>query len=171
MKVRKIKRPAGIFTFDFRPVAEDGFGVWLHSPRGSAWEAPHDVGTMPFDVLMLLNPDRWWVALWVDDPGNKRVEIDVCLVPIRESDGWTYVDLELDPVRHEDGTIEILDRDEFDNACRNGWIAESDAQMANAVATAMEAALRNREEPLGNEGWRRLDSLRGASGLRSQILE
>lgn len=159
MKIRKIKRPGGVFTFEFRPVTEDSFGVWLHLPRGSVWEAPHDVGTLPFDVLILLSPERCWVAWWVNDSNDKRVEIDVCLSPVREGDGWSYVDLELDPVRHENGTIEIQDRDEFDTACRQGWIAESDAHMADAVANAMGAALRNREEPFGKEGWHRLNAL------------
>jgi hypothetical protein len=161
MRIRKIKRPGGVFTYEFRPVTEDNFGIWLHLPRGAVWKAPHDGGLLPFDALMLLSPKRSWVAWWVDDPRDRRVEIDVCLPPTRESDGWSYIDLELDPVRHEDGTIEIQDRDEFDTACRNGFISENDAQMADAVANTIEAALRNREEPFGNEGWRRLDGLRG----------
>ena len=91
------------------------------------------------------------------------MEIDVCLAPIRLDDGWSFVDLELDPIQHEDGVIEIADRDEFDAACRDGWIVKEDADMANEVATAMEHALRTRDEPFGAEGWHRLDRLQ--SGL------
>jgi hypothetical protein len=161
-KLRKIKRPGGVFVYDVQPVVEDGFGVWLYAARGSNWEAPHDQGTLPCDVLLLLSPERHWVAWWVDDPDDKRLEIDVCLAPERKHDGWSYVDLELDPIRHEGGMIEIEDTDEFDDACRSGWIRPEDARMAHETALAMETALRNHEEPLGDEGWRRLADLHGS---------
>ena len=156
LKLRKIKRPAGIFTFDVQPLVEDAFGVWLYALRGSNWEAPHATGELPFDVLILLSPERCWVALWVDDPADKRLEIDICIAPERDNNGWSYVDLELDPIRHEGGIIEIEDGDEFEAACRNGWISSKDAEMAEATALVMEAALRRRDSPLGEEGWRRL---------------
>src|SRR6185436_1570614 len=122
MRLRKLKRPAGAHVFDVRPVTDDEFGVWLYVPRGAKWEAPHDTGTCPFEALVLLNPRHAWVAWWVDDPANRRVEIDVCLRPDREDDQWSYVDLELDVIRHEDGSVEIVDQDEFNTACQDGWI-------------------------------------------------
>src|SRR5262249_42523500 len=100
------------------------------------------------------------VASWVDDPADRRLEIDVCLAPESEIDGWSYVDLELDPVRHRNGVIEIEDYDKFEVACRNGWITSNEARVAQETAVAIEAALRTRAEPLGDEGWRRLDALR-----------
>jgi hypothetical protein len=160
VKLTKIKRPAGAGHFVVEALMEDEFGVWLYVPTGSAWEAPHDTGKLPFDVLTLIQPDRHWVTWWVDDPADRRLEIDVCLPPQREPEGWSYIDLELDPVRHEDGRIEILDRDEFDVACREGWIESEDAETALAAATAMELALRSRQEPWGDEGWRRLAAAR-----------
>lgn len=160
VKLWKIKRPAGRGFFDLHPLVEDEFGVWLHGARGSKWRAPsHATGTLAFDVLVLLSPERCWVAWWVDDPGDRRLEIDVCQAPMREDDGWSYVDLELDLVRHSDGTTEIVDRDEFDTACLDGWISEKEAEMANEVTNAMDAVLRSGEEPLGEEGWRRLGKL------------
>ncbi len=160
MKLYKIKRPGGVFSFDVEAIAEDPAGVWLHLPLGSPCEAPHDAGALPFDVLVLLNPDRCWVAWWVGDPADRRLEIDVCLPPERVEDGWSFVDLELDPIRHEGGIIEIEDRDEFETACRDGWIAAPDAEMAQATAIALEAALHTREEPLGESGWLKLEALR-----------
>jgi predicted RNA-binding protein associated with RNAse of E/G family len=96
------------------------------------------------------------VAWWVDDPTDKRLEIDVCLAPERTDDGWSYVDLELDPVRHANGVIEIQDHDEFVVACRDGWITAEDAAIADATAKTLATALQKREEPLAEEGWRRL---------------
>ena len=111
LKLRKIKRPAGVGYFDVLTLTEDEFGVWLYAPAGSTWKAPHDTGKLPFDVIALVNPNNWWVAWWVDDPGGKRLEIDICLPPQREDDGELDVDLELDPIRHESGLIENQDRD------------------------------------------------------------
>lgn len=156
MKLTKIKRPAGPGHFVVEALLENEFGVWVYAPTGSDWVAPHDTGKLPFDALALIHPDRFWVTWWVDDPLDRRLEIDVCLPPQRDPDGWSYIDLELDPVRHEDGRVEILDRDEFDAACRSGWIDAADAERALAAATFMEVALRNRQEPWGDEGWRRL---------------
>ena len=162
LKVHKIKRPGGVGWFDVEPVGEDEFGIWLHAARGSAWQAPHDVGTLSLDVLLLISPARYWVAWWVDDPADRRLEIDVCLQPDRVVDGWSFVDLELDVVRHEGGAIEIHDRDEFAIACRNGWIDASQADIAEATAIRLESALRERREPLGDNGWAILEGLRAA---------
>ena len=160
--MHKIKRPGGVYSLDVEPVDEDEFGMWLHAPRGSAWQSPSDTGTLPFDVLLLLSAVRFWVAWWVDDPADRRLEIDVCLCPVRVNDGWSYVDLELDPVRHENGIIEIEDRDEFDAACLQGWIAGADAEIAQTTAADLEDALGQRRAPFGKDGWQRLESLREA---------
>lgn len=161
LKLYKTKRPGGVFSFDVQFLVEDDYGVWLYSPVGSEWMAPHDEGVLLFGALLLIRPDRYWAAWWVDYPNGRRLEIDVCLRPERVVDGWAYVDLELDAVRHADGTIEIEDRDEFDIACSNGWITVSDGKIAELTANAMAAALREREEPFGIEGWQRLDALLG----------
>jgi hypothetical protein len=156
MTVWKIKRPAGRGSFDVRPLVEDQFGVWLYAPRGSVWKAPHATGTLPFDALALFSPEQWWVAWWVEDARGRRIEIDVCLPPQREPNGWSYVDLELDVVKRENGSTEVLDRDEFDAACLNGWISAQDARRADVITEAMADALRRGDEPFGEEGWRRL---------------
>src|SRR4051812_1227860 len=141
MTLNKIKRPGGTFSYEILFLVEDEYGVWLHAPVGTKWKAPHDEGTLPFAVLLLLRRDRNWVAWWVDDPADRRLEIDICLRPERVHDGWAYVDLELDPVRHEGGSIEIQDLDEFDTACRSGWMTAADAEIAAKTSAEMETAL------------------------------
>jgi Protein of unknown function (DUF402) len=160
VKLHKIKRPAGDFCFTVELVGEDRFGTWLCGRTGAPWTAPHDTGTLPFDALALVNPQQHWVGWWVDDPDDRRLEIDVCLPPERVADGWRFVDLELDPVRHErGGDIEIEDWDELADARRDGWMTPADAAIAEQTATAMEAALRERRAPFDDEGWRRLAAL------------
>ena len=151
-----------MFSFSVEQVDEDAHGVWLSALRGSRWTAPHDTGNLPFDVLILIGEARNWVVWWVDDSYDKRVEVDICLPPSRTSEGWGFVDLELDPMRHESsGLIVVHDRDDFDEACRQGWITRADAEVADATARTMADALRVRRPPFGEEGWTRLSAPRG----------
>jgi len=160
VRLDKIKRPAGTFEFDMLQVERGAQGVWLWYPVGSSWRAPHDHGTMPFDALLLVSPESS-VTWWVDDPADKRIEIDVCLQPLETPTGWSFVDLELDPVRHEaTGLVEVQDRDEFEHAVGRGWMSSADAEFALTHASAIENALISRLEPWGDEGWARLQNLK-----------
>lgn len=154
LRLSKIKRPAGVFWFDLHPVCEDADGTWLRGPVGTRWGAPHDSGTLAVPVVVLLAAERPWVAWWVGDPADRRLEIDVCLPPRRTDTGWRFVDLELDPVLHErDSRVEIEDRDEFEQACRDGWIGVAEAALARSTAEERAAALRRRDEPWQARGW------------------
>jgi hypothetical protein len=41
--------------------------------------APHDSCALPGPVVVLIATDRPWVAWWVGDPADRRLEIGVCL--------------------------------------------------------------------------------------------
>jgi hypothetical protein len=156
VRLDKVKRPGGTFTFELAAAGDDAHGTWLLGPAGAPWTSPDGQGVLPFDVLVLLAPGRPWVTWWVDDPADRRVEIDVCLPPEPTDRGWRYVDLELDPIRHEDGTVEVEDHDELAVARAQGWMSAADAELALQTADETERALRDRLEPWGDEGWRRL---------------
>jgi uncharacterized protein DUF402 len=161
IRLHKVKRPGGIFWFDLQPVTRDHDGTWLRGPAGSRWHAPHDSGTLPVAVVVLLAPGRPWAAWWVDDPADRRLEIDVCLPPERTAGGWQYVDLELDPIRHADGRVEIEDQDEYEESYRNGWMTADDAALARTTADACAALLRRRTEPWLERGWQLLAEFDG----------
>lgn len=159
----KVKRPGGTYSFELRHVATDAHGTWLSFLEGSAWRAPHDAGVITFDALVLLAEDRPFVTWWADDPDDRRVEIDVCLPPTRTASGWSFVDLELDPVRYEaDGRVEIQDEHELAASVGAGWMSETDARLARETAASMAEALRMGREPWGSLGWTRLRRIRGA---------
>jgi hypothetical protein len=160
VRLDKVKRPGGTFSFELSAAGADRHGTWLFGPTDALWTSPHDQGVLPFDVLVLLAPDRPWVTWWVDDPADRRVEIDVCRPPEPTDQGWRYVDLELDPIRHEDGRVEIEDEDELAEAREQGWMSADDAELAVQVAEQTAQALRDRIEPWGAEGWRRLGAAR-----------
>jgi predicted RNA-binding protein associated with RNAse of E/G family len=156
VKLHKIKRPGGVYPFGIEQVGEDEHGVWLVACRGAQWTAPDDAGTLDFDVLVLIYSGRNYVVWWVDDPEDRRIEIDVCLPPSRTADGWSLIDLELDPIRHESGAVAAYDRDEFVDACREGWISAAEAIIAERSAREAADALEMRRPPFGDEGWQRL---------------
>jgi hypothetical protein len=164
--LHKIKRPGGVHRYDTLLSGTDEFGTWLFAPQGAAWQAPHDSGRLPFDVLVLLAPARPYVAWWCNDPHGRRLEIDVCLPPEPVTDGWSFVDLELDVIRHEDtGRTEVVDHDEFRAARRAGLIDPAAARLALATARDVQARARDRVEPLGSAGWRNLAPLRRNHGV------
>lgn len=160
VRLDKRKRPGGVHRFQLRPVRQDRDGVWLAGPIGSPWTAPHDTGTLPVPVVVLLAPDRPWAAWWVGDPHDPRLEIDVCLPPAPHHAGWRYTDLELDPVRHErDDRVEIEDWDEYEEAVHHGWMTGTDAALARRTAEDRADALRRGDEPWQQDGWRLLAQL------------
>ncbi|MGC4893022.1 DUF402 domain-containing protein [Micromonospora sp. DT31] len=157
VRLTKVKRPGGIFWYDLEPVRQDADGAWLRGLPGSPWGGPHDSGTLPVPVVVLLATGRPWVAWWVGDPADRRLEIDVCLPPEQTGAGWRYVDLELDPVLHErDSRVEIEDWDEYEQACRDGWMGADDAGLARSTAEDRAEALRRRDEPWQARGWQLL---------------
>lgn len=160
VRLEKVKRPAGLFWYDFEAAIEDGHGTWLYGRTGSRWGAPHDSGNLPVAALVLLHPGRPWVAWWVADPADQRIEIDVCLPPERIGDGWRYVDLELDPVRHEQtARIEIEDEDEYEQSRREGWMSPDEARLARQAAEDGARLLRQQDQSWSARGWQLLDTL------------
>lgn len=161
VRLHKIKRPGGVFWYDLEQAGQDRDGTWLHGSAGSPWGAPHDCGLLSVPVVVLLAAGRPWVACWVGDPADRRLEIDVCLPPVPTGAGWHYVDLELDPVLHEpSGRVEIEDWDEYDQARRNGWMSEDDATLARTTAERCAEALRQGTQPWLRRGWQLLQAQR-----------
>jgi hypothetical protein len=158
IKLTKVKRPGGVFSFDMEALASDEHGEWLYAPAGSQWNAPHDAGALAFDVVVLLSADPVSVTWWQEDPGGRTLGVDVCLPPERSPDGWRFIDLELDPVRREDGAVDVEDEDEFRTACDQGWISPDEAAFALRMAGELASLLREWREPWGVEGWSRLAS-------------
>ena len=166
MLLEKVKRPAGIAVREIEVVRDDEHGTWLLIPAGSPWTTPKSTGRMPADLLVLLAPKRPWVTKWWDDDAKRTVEIDVCLPPERTERGWSYVDLELDPVRHEgdEPWVEIEDWDEYDEAVAAGHMSAADALLAREVAEDLAARLRDPADALWALGWQTLRDITATRG-------
>lgn len=171
--IRKIKRPEGIGRWPAYVVNEDQYGRWLFSPKGTIYrgqsgeessECEVGQGSGPAGIPVLhLIPDReWWVAAWFDEPAS-WIAVDICIPARFRDEEWCYVDLELDPFAHADGTVGLHDEDEFATAWRSGVISDAEATEARAAARTIDEALRSRAEPFGRLGWDRLEWARDLS--------
>lgn len=166
VRLEKIKQPGSrVFSFEMRPLASDPHGEWFLLPCGSPWSAPHDTGTLPFDVVLLIKAERPWVAWWAPHPGDSRLEVDVCLPPSRSDHAWRFVDLELDVFkRRGDGGVSVEDREEFDDAVRAGAITHDDARLAEETTRDLERTLARGQETWIARGWVLLDGVVGRRG-------
>ena len=110
-----------------------------------------------YNVMHLMPKSGWWVATWRRKHGVV-IGIDISTPP-RFNDGeWQYVDLELDPLMHSNGRVELEDEDEFEEACRRGLIESDEATSAAEASEWVVRALQSRQEPFGDVGWDRLDA-------------
>ena len=157
-------------------LGKDRHGVWLYTPVGSLFRGSDgettgecEVGQGNRDgglpVVSLVPVDGWWFATWYGNNADPWISVDVC-TPATLVDGeWTYVDLELDPHRSQDGRVWIDDEDEFLDACNAGTIAPDEQVAARAAADEIERRLRALEEPFANAGWQWL-----RQGMAMQLL-
>jgi hypothetical protein len=164
--IKKIKRPDGVGRWPAYVTAEDSFGVWLYSPKGSVYRGRTgtvvtecEVGQGNRDagrpVLHLMPRASWWTAAWCFDEDEPVIGVDICTPPSLIDEEWQFIDLELDPHAFGGGRVEVLDEDEFLVACVAGLITPTEAVYARATAREIERLLRQRVEPFGQIGWQR----------------
>jgi hypothetical protein len=162
--VEKRKRPDGRGLWPAYEVGNDEFGTWLYTPQRSLFRGEAN-GEVAFcnvgnpvgpgrHVLSLIPADDWWIAtFWPPDRElGFTVTLDVCTPPTKVGDVWTYIDLELDPWIDLQGEAHIQDEDEFEHACREGWIPGHEATAARDVADRMCTQLSAGTEPFGAIG-------------------
>lgn len=106
------------WTYDAVHLGEDEHGVWLGGPAGTVMDRPGVRLVFDFPTAVLVPREQPWVAAFNADapPGIRawyEIYIDISTVPVWVGDTMTAYDLDLDVVRRWDGTVEILDADEF----------------------------------------------------------
>ena len=153
--IEKVKRPGGVYVFEAIEIGEDEFGTWLYTAAGTTWRSPNQSGTVPVHFVGVFSSARPGPIVFAE---GSHVSFDVGLPPERTDRGWRYVDLELDPIIRPDGTVEIEDEDEFEEACRAGWIDESAALLARRVADEAVEALKRGDEPYATVGFAWLEA-------------
>jgi hypothetical protein len=145
-----------VLQWDAQVLGTDRFGTWLSSAAGDVHrKANGDALVLPSDGVQLLPANGWWTAWWWRT--RKWISVDICTPPVLSEGGWSYVDLELDLARLADGTVMVVDEDEFAHAVAEGVIPEGDAVAARGTAAELQGRLADPSEPVVAAGWAWLD--------------
>ncbi len=128
-------------------VGADQYGDWLGAPPGSQLRRGHEPPITWAEAQVLLVPrDTWWTANFNDVPNRTEIYCDMTTVPEWHGDEVTAVDLDLDVCRRRDGTVELLDEDEFaEHQVRYGYPAEVIAGARDAAESVYAAISANAE--------------------------
>jgi protein associated with RNAse G/E len=139
------------WTYDAIRLGEDEHGIWLGGPAGTEMDRPDQRLVLDFPSAVLVPHGRPWVAAFnADAPQARRigyeVYIDVSTVPHWDGDTMTACDLDLDVVRRWDGTVEVLDEEEFsDHQVSLGYPAEVIAQAEGSAQECHDLLMRGAE--------------------------
>lgn len=95
-------------------LGEDEHGLWVGSVPGSrAQRADGNWVTIDYHRVRLFPRGQWWSALFNDAPHPTEVYCDITMPAEFGVDSVTAVDLDLDIRRLRDGTVKVMDEDEF----------------------------------------------------------
>lgn len=143
-----------------RRLGEDEHGVWLGVPANSpAMRGLGPAYVQQYACVLLFPRDGWWTAFFNPPPRRTEVYCDVTTVPEWNGRKVSMIDLDLDVRRLRDGTIELLDADEFqEHRTRYGYPSEVVAN-AQASAARLQQALREDTEPFASAYWRWLSQV------------
>ncbi len=142
-------------------LGEDQHGVWLGGPAGTTIQRGHEPSRQwPSPFVQLIAPGQWWTLFFNGNhPGDYRIYIDV-ITPAHwvESGRVEMVDLDLDVVLHHDGSVEVIDEDEFlahsELFAYPDWVIDRARMAAAELVLEVQAG----REPFGIQGeaWLRL---------------
>lgn len=135
------------WEFTLTPLGEDEHGWWLGGRTGMTLRRGlEEPVVQQHDFVTLIPVGEWWAASF-NAPGTTDIEVyvDVTTAPVRHATAVEMVDLDLDVVRLRDGTVEVLDEDEFaEHQVLYGYPADV---IARARASCDDLVTRIRQEP------------------------
>lgn len=154
VEFRKWPRAAH-YTFETTRLGEDAHGTWLGGEAGTPWTCgPTRSGQFTHPFVILIPRQGWWAAIWHPEPDPIELYVDINAPAQWTDDRVVLIDLDLDIVRMRDGTVRLVDEDEFE--ANRTALAYPDAliQGATAAAPPLMDAVRARQEPFGDaERW------------------
>lgn len=108
--------------------------------RYDALEIPREAGD---SAVTKLREGRWWYPTMYRDSEeqSKGLYVNICTPVELFARKASYMDLEVDVIRHADGSVERVDDDDLEDTVANGHVSRELAAKAREVATAVERAL------------------------------
>lgn len=148
--VQFLKNPDLIhWGFKAKFLGEDQFGSWVAIPAGTErWKGAEAVRPTGEDAVFCAPHNGWWHLHYNGSTTEFSHFVDIVTPPVWVSeDRYEMIDLDLDVVVHQDGTIEIEDEDEFEIHQVEYGYTEAMISRALEETDRVVAALTNREEP------------------------
>jgi protein associated with RNAse G/E len=146
---------------EMRRLGEDEHGVWLGAAAGAVvqrgTEPPVDLDR-PF--VQLITPSSFWSLIYNGEHYKYPVYVDIATPAEWINDHRVeMIDIDLDVVRLLDGSVAVLDEDEF--LAHRGLLGYPDWLVDRARTTAAELVLKleTREEPFGEAAQRWLQQV------------
>ncbi|QIZ00920.1 DUF402 domain-containing protein [Streptomyces sp. S1D4-11] len=143
-------------AWDARLLGTDQFGTWLYCREGEVHRRADGTSlVVPSDGVQLLPCSGWWAAWWWRT--DRWISVDICTPPALGESGWSYIDLELDLARLADGTVLLVDEDEFEQTVVECMIPQDVVTAARAAASDLQSRLANASDPVVVAGWEWLE--------------
>jgi len=145
--------------FDTVRLGDDAHGVWLGGGPGT----PVRRGSEPAIIIsppfaLLIPAEGWWTATFNPESGGSPFEyviyVDICTPPEWDGDTVSAVDLDLDVAMRVDGTVAMLDEDEFEEHRIAMAYPAHIADQARASAAARFTTIEASGEPFATIGFR-----------------
>lgn len=115
--VQFLKNPDSLhWGFDARWLGEDEWGEWIAAPAGTRrWKGHVAVRPSQEDAVFCVPRGAWWHLHYNGATTEFSHFVDIVTPPVWISASrYEMIDLDLDVVRRQDGTVEIEDEDEFE---------------------------------------------------------
>ncbi len=97
-------------------LGEDEYGVWVGLRSGGTVQRGTEPAKQhPHDLLSVIVDDAWFIPIFSPADPRFSLYVDICTPPVWTSDDRVETfDLDLDVAVAPDGTVSVLDEDEFD---------------------------------------------------------
>jgi uncharacterized protein len=147
------------WRYTMEPLGTDQYGQWFGARAGiemrRGYESPI---VQTHDFVTLVPHEGSWIANWNPPTAKKyAMYIDVTTKPVFEEGMVCAVDLDLDVVQMLDGSIRVLDEDEFaEHQVLYGYPAEVISQ-AEATTAELVKQIVSGLEPFATVGRARLE--------------
>ncbi len=139
------------WTYDMTVLGADRHGTWAAVPRGTpARKAGGPIRELSGFVVLVPAADPWIVECYLDHP-EVVAYVNIGTVPKITGGEVIQVDLDLDVVLRQDGSVVVEDRDEFSANSENypGDLAE----LAEHAASRAASFLVDTSDPFGARSW------------------
>lgn len=147
--VQFLKNPDLIhWGFNASYLGEDEHGHWVAVPAGTErWKGEQEVRPSVADAVFCAPHDGWWHLHYNGGATRFSHFVDIVTQPVWVSENrYEMIDLDLDVLVHQDGTIEIDDEDEFEmHQVRYGYTEEMIQGALQSTARVVDALSEHRE--------------------------